>query len=400
MIARQRQFREPVRAQRFLLSRGLTTRRSNVQIAEAPSSQIPLVATPTVTCGKPTQIQNKASNLSQADLGEALLNVRTACSTLQSPERVPSEKEVLIALSQCNALAEALELDLTPSAPVTSSGAASALLSLDEAPAKQSLSTKPTAAMQQTIDQLAKEAFQLVKYPTVFISPPVLELYVKIQATLRKAETLPEVFQMYANKPAPQEGSPVRYSEQNPHKISNAVPAPTANRALQTAMDSKQLQIAMDIVESTYGTRAFRRSKFLRQGVIPATGAVALPVAAYTLATQMAHFQTTMDSGLATNVAFAGIMAYTLFTGTIGVVAISTANDQMDRVTWTPGIPLRERWIREEERHAIDKIAGAWGFRETWRRGEEEGSDWDALREWIGEKGMILDRVDLMEGMD
>ena len=144
MIARQRQFREPVRAQRFLLSRGLTTRRSNVQIAEAPSSQIPLVATPTVTCGKPTQIQNKASNLSQADLGEALLNVRTACSTLQSPERVPSEKEVLIALSQCNALAEALELDLTPSAPVTSSGAASALLSLDEAPAKQSLSTKPT----------------------------------------------------------------------------------------------------------------------------------------------------------------------------------------------------------------------------------------------------------------
>ena len=358
------------------------------------------MATPTVTCGKPTQIQNKASNLSQADLGEALLNVRTACSTLQSPERVPSEKEVLIALSQCNALAEALELDLTPSAPVTSSGAASALLSLDEAPAKQSLSTKPTAAMQQTIDQLAKEAFQLVKYPTVFISPPVLELYVKIQATLRKAETLPEVFQMYANKPAPQEGSPVRYSEQNPHKISNAVPAPTANRALQTAMDSKQLQIAMDIVESTYGTRAFRRSKFLRQAVIPATGAVALPVAAYTLATQMSHFQTTMDSGLATNVAFAGIMAYTLFTGTIGVVAISTANDQMDRVTWTPGIPLRERWIREEERHAIDKIAGAWGFRETWRRGEEEGSDWDALREWIGEKGMILDRVDLMEGMD
>jgi hypothetical protein len=156
----------------------------------------------------------------------------------------------------------------------------------------------------------------------------------------------------------------------------------------------------MGIVESTYGTLAFQRSKFVRRGLIPAAGAVALPAAAYTLATQLAHLQTNMDSGLATNVAFAGIMAYTLFTGTIGIVAITTANDQMDRVTWAPGIPLRERWIREEERHAIDKIAGAWGFRESWRRGEEEGDDWEALREWIGGKGMMLDRVDLMEGME
>jgi hypothetical protein len=107
-----------------------------------------------------------------------------------------------------------------------------------------------------------------------------------------------------------------------------------------------------------------------------------------------------MDSAMATNVAFAGILAYVGFTATIGVVAVTTANDQMDRVTWAQGMPLRERWIREDERAAIDRIASAWGFREVWRRGEEEGEDWDNLREWVGRRGMILDRVELMEGME
>lgn len=103
---------------------------------------------------------------------------------------------------------------------------------------------------------------------------------------------------------------------------------------------------------------------------------------------------------MATNVAFVGITAYVGLTAMIGVVAVATANDQMDRITWGQGIPLRERWMREEERAAIDKIAGVWGFREVWRRGEEEGEDWDALREWVGNRGMMLDRVELMEGME
>ncbi|KAA8566987.1 hypothetical protein EYC84_010078 [Monilinia fructicola] len=111
-------------------------------------------------------------------------------------------------------------------------------------------------------------------------------------------------------------------------------------------------------------------------------------------------FQNTMEPGMATNIAFAGILAYMGFTATIGVVAVTTANDQMDRVTWAPGMPLRERWVREEERAAIDKVAGSWGFHEKWRRGEEEGKDWDRLRLWIGNKGMLLDAVELMEGME
>jgi hypothetical protein len=156
----------------------------------------------------------------------------------------------------------------------------------------------------------------------------------------------------------------------------------------------------MDIIESSFTTTAFHRAKFVRKGLLPVTGLAVAPVAAYTIASQLAILQTTMDSAMATNVAFAGILAYVGFTTTIGVVAVATANDQMDRVTWAPGVPLRERWMREEERAAIDKVAGAWGFREAWRRGEEEGEDWDTLREWVGSKAMMLDRVELMEGME
>ena len=84
----------------------------------------------------------------------------------------------------------------------------------------------------------------------------------------------------------------------------------------------------------------------------------------------------------------------------IGFVAVTTANDQMDRVTWATGMPLRERWLREEERAAIDRVAGAWGFKERWKRGEEVGEEWEALREWTGLRGMILDRTELMDGME
>lgn len=103
---------------------------------------------------------------------------------------------------------------------------------------------------------------------------------------------------------------------------------------------------------------------------------------------------------MSTQVAFVGIMAYVGFTSTIGFVAITTANDQMDRITWAVGIPLRERWLREDERALIDKVAGAWGFQEISRRGEEEGTEWQTLREWVGLRGMMLDRVELMEGME
>jgi hypothetical protein len=82
------------------------------------------------------------------------------------------------------------------------------------------------------------------------------------------------------------------------------------------------------------------------------------------------------------------------------MVAITTANDQMERVVWAQGVPLRYRWLREEERAALDKVAVAWGFKEPWKRGEEEGQEWESLREFIGMRGMILDKSELMEGME
>ncbi|KAI5301299.1 hypothetical protein KEM56_001835 [Ascosphaera pollenicola] len=72
----------------------------------------------------------------------------------------------------------------------------------------------------------------------------------------------------------------------------------------------------------------------------------------------------------------------------------------MNRVVWMPGTPLRERWLREKERAALDRIASAWGFKDVTRRGEEEGEDWEALREIIGLRGMVLDKTDLMDGME
>lgn len=335
------------------------------------------------------------------ELEKELQEVRSACKALLALQRPPTEQETVSVLGQCDILAKLLVHE--PPAPSFDrlDGAASSLLSLDDSNSKKIPLHKLPPVFQRMVEELSNLAYSIVKHPPVFIAPEALEKYVSVQASLGKPQTLPEVFKLYANKPLPQErSSPIKYSKQNPSKVANAVPLSVADKALQTAIDTKKLVLAMDIIESSYTTKAFYRAKFVRKGLLPATGLAVAPVAAYTLASQLALLQNSMDPHMATNVAFAGILAYVGFTATIGVVAVTTANDQMDRVTWAQGVPLRERWIREEERAAMDKVAGSWGFRESWRRGEEEGEDWDALREWIGRKGMMLDRVELMEGME
>lgn len=108
----------------------------------------------------------------------------------------------------------------------------------------------------------------------------------------------------------------------------------------------------MDIVETSYATKAFSRAKFIRKAPFLATGFTVAPVIAYSVILQLLFYQTTMESDMATNI---GSVA------TIGGVALTIANDQMDRITWAVGLPLRDRWIREECA-TVDKIAGAWGF--------------------------------------
>lgn len=288
-----------------------------------------------------------------------------------------------------------------PSKPAEKRDATSALLSLDGSASKKIPVHKIPQSFLRMIDELSQIAYSVVESPPVFISPQILGMYVNIQSTLNKPETLPEVLHLYANKPVAQEGSsPIRYSNPSPNKVANAIHPTVAERALKTALNAKNLNAAMDIIEVCYTTTAAHRAKFVRKGLLPVTGLGLAPFAAYSAASQLAHYQDTMDVTMFTNVGFAGLMAYITFTATTAVVAVTTANDQMVRVTWAPGVPLRERWIREEERAAIDQVAVAWGFREVWRRGEEEGEDWEAIREWIGRRSMMLDRVELMEGME
>lgn len=280
---------------------------------------------------------------------------------------------------------------------------ASALLHLEKGRRRTGRQAPAPAASEhrkRLVDEVSAFAYHVITQPQVFISPALLKMYVAIQTLLGRADSLPEIFDLYANKPVPQaKTDPVRYKQANPKRAKCAVPAEIATAALDSAVESRDMALALDIVHTTFARPAFVRAKVIRRALAPAVAVGLTPAAAYTVASQFAAQQLAGDGYLSTNVAFAGMLAYLGFTGTLGFVALTTANDHMDRVTWVPGTPLRERWLREDERGALDKVAGAWGFRELLRRGEEEGEEWDALREWIGSRGMLLDNENLMPGM-
>ncbi|KAI1865438.1 hypothetical protein JX265_006415 [Neoarthrinium moseri] len=349
-------------------------------------------------------------------LTNMLAYVENSKSKVTNHRGIPSEKDVAAALQACKVVADYItdeslrpqishmvnELDST----------ASNLLSLDASSRKASRSASQapvataggvgiTAQLKQLIDKISQAAYETVAHPTVFITPSLLQQYVHAQASLNRPETLPRVFQMYASKPmAREESGSIQYTKPNPNKAAHAIDPKVAETALDSAIEAKNLDAAVGIIENSYTTPAFIRSKLLRKGLAPGITFAATPVAAYALARSFSVFQDAMDTATATNVAFAGILAYVGFTASIGIVSATTANDQMKRVTWAPGVALRMRWIREEERAALDRVACAWGFSEKWRQGEEEGPEWDSLREYIGQKGMVLDRTELMEGME
>ncbi|KAI0870666.1 hypothetical protein GGS24DRAFT_474498 [Hypoxylon argillaceum] len=340
--------------------------------------------------------------------------LETSASEVYDAPGIPPEESVAAALQVCDRLAdwltnEPVQPQIAHAFPGSDS-TASTLLSLDGVTKTTKPKTQPSklpegieysAKLRELVSQVSETAYSLLAHPPVFITPNLLRQYVEVQAKLGRPETLPRVFQLFASKPLAREGSvPLRYVKQNPNRISNAIESEVVEAALDTAIGTKNLDAAVGIVENSYGTKAYVRSKLLRHGLLPLTTFAATPVAAYILASNFSGVQQTMDGGVATGIAFTGILAYVGFTGSLGLVAFTTANDQMKRVRWAPGIALRMRWIREEERAALDKIACAWGFQEEWRHGDEEGADWNALREYIGQKGMILDQSELMAGMD
>jgi hypothetical protein len=399
-----------------LCPRGLSCRRANTRLLEAWRFQRRSVSRPTAFPGRKGNAASQSTTTSRADAAPArappaqsIIASQPAPSQAVSREVAEAEyfvsrilqadevteEEMLRALNGCK---------LNPSKVSSTASPTSAILSLDTAESEDAPSSPKSAASmkaeQTTRTQLANLAFKLVSDPDIFISPAVLHAYVTTVAELQRPQHLPRVLHLYANKPTFKYGTdPPQLKAANPRAIASAVPAHTADAALDAAIESKDLMLALDVIDQTYRAPAFIRAKIFKKASLPFVGMGLTPPLAYMAATKIADMQTGYEPEVMTQMAFMGIMAYVVGTGTVGFVALATANDHMQRVTWQDGIPLRERWMREEERAALDKVALAWGFKEVWRRGEEEGKEWEGLKEWVGLRGMVLDRVTLMEGM-
>ncbi|BDD59677.1 hypothetical protein MPDQ_001747 [Monascus purpureus] len=358
----------------------------------------------------------KAKAASTADLEAALRQVGQESSHIRNSGSVPSNESVVQLLQRCEEIASALvlrEQDGGKSFPAKDKGnATSSLLNLEEE--KSSNRTTTTKRQRQLkavmpgtnsvqshlANSVSKIVNGIVKDEKVFISPEALASYTKIQTLLKRADDFPEIFRLYAHKPIPEENSsPVKYHKPNPKGVNSAVPADIANMALDVAIEQKDLPLVLNIIDNTFCTPAFHRAKFFKKAAVPLGALAATPAASYAIASWVSSFQNTMDPSTATGITLAAILAYVGGVSSMGMISIATANDQMERVVWMPGVPLRLRWIREEERAALDKVAVAWGFKDVSMRGEEEGEEWDSLREFIGIRGMILDKTDLMPGM-
>lgn len=315
-----------------------------------------------------------------------------------SVDGIPTEQLTTAALQTCLLAASSLHPQLKR-AQAQSKASTSRLASLG---AERTGSKLPIdARLSESINRVAASAYTIITHPNVEMTPEFLELYVQIQSQLGRPESLPFVLGLYATKrkPVVKDGQ-IQYVAQNPNSASRAIEVPVAETALQTAIEAKNLDAALAIIETSYCVPAFKRQKLIKHGTAPAIGLATLPFGIFGLSTAYAaYWQNTMDVSTATAIGVAGISGYFFVVGSLGVIAKLSNKDQMKRVTWMPGTPLRYRWMREEERAALDKVACAWGFKEPWRHGEEMGADWEGLREYMGYRQMLLDRVEFMEGM-
>ncbi|GAB7361036.1 hypothetical protein MBLNU230_g1077t1 [Neophaeotheca triangularis] len=317
---------------------------------------------------------------------------------------LPPEQRIIYVLEQLEAMAKSLlhetpsRQDARPSKSRSDTTATSALLGSVNSHGKQN----NPITKQSLLEHISSRAEEIARHPFIFLTPAVLKQYVDLQSLLDRPNSFPDVFELYARKPVPQSsGAGVTYTEASPNKANAAVNPDVANKALETAIEIHDLGLCTSIIETTFATPAHKKSKLIKQALIPGMGLSLAPVAAYTLSQQFSNLQSSaLPPETATGIAFAGIMTYVAAVSSMGYIAVTTANDQMDRVTWAQGVPLWERWVREEERRAVDEVAGSWGFADRERRGDEEGVEWEALREWVGKRGMVLDAVELMEGME
>ncbi|CEN62822.1 hypothetical protein ASPCAL09451 [Aspergillus calidoustus] len=340
-----------------------------------------------------------SSQTGPSDFGTSLSGIEKGSAKLRNLQTVPSNEAVVAVLQQCLDVAEAIAQP--DRASKEEDNEISSLLHLEEKnSSKKAPKSTRNAHQQPSADALCRIVHDLITDEKIFISPETLTFYVKIHTLLNRPERFPEIFHLYANKPIPEENSsPIKYLRPNPKSINSAIPVELANMALDVAISQRNLGLVLAIIDNTFCAPAFHRAKFFKKAAIPLGLLGTTPAACYAAASWAATFQNTMEPSTATAIAFAATLAYVGGTSSVGLLAITTANDHMERVVWLPGVPLRDRWLREEERAALDKVAVAWGFKDLYMRGEEEGEEWENLREFIGIRGMILDKTDLMQGM-
>jgi hypothetical protein len=345
-----------------------------------------------------TQFWANDVTISSAENAALIHKAHSIGHAILSSQSIPSEESVLKALELLKYAALQLNSSSLPKNP---NAVDDLLHAVSTEPSSGSQIQKASAATSTTINLLSTLAYKIIVHPPVFITPNLLETYLAVQLALQRPSSFPQVFDLYANKPVPvPDSSPITYKDPLPNRPSQSVPQTLADQALAFAIREKKLTLALDIIDSTYATPAFRRNKFIRKALPTITGLAMTPIVAIPIARAWAETSLVADPVVLTTYAWMGILTYVGSVSGLGYVAVTTYNDQMERVTWMPGTYLRNRWLREEERAAADKVALAWGFKEISRRGEEEGEEWDLLREWCGQRGMVLDATELMEGME
>ncbi|PHH65538.1 hypothetical protein CDD81_2318 [Ophiocordyceps australis] len=321
-----------------------------------------------------------------------------SCKRLVFLEKVPSPKQTATALGACLKASQALNAQINKAeARGKASASKLAALCIERTGFKLGVNDE----LRDAVNRVSLCAYSTLTHKNVDLTADCLMTYVKIQSLLGRPETLASIFELYATKPKPVvDKGLVSYVRPRANTIAKAIEPDVADMALQTAIDNRNLDAALGIIEASYSLPAFKRHKLIKYATPPAMTLAAMPFGILGLATgYAAYWQNTMDISTATTIGCIGISGYFCSVGSLGLIAKLSNKDQMKRVTWMPGTPLRYRWLREEERAALDKVACAWGFKETWKHGEETGHEWEGLREYMGYRQMLLDRVEFMDGM-
>lgn len=380
------------------------------QHAALPRIPVRSAATVRTTPAQPSRVENHQQWAERvAVLKTKLADVERHIAWITASNKVEPEAATLAALDALEAIARqaiAIRSGKPPPPKVEiKQSSAGAILSMgqdDDAPvAAQPVSRAPSLNELPSPQYISSLAMDLLRHPNIFISADILGAYIRLQQLVGCPRAIPEILHLYANKPVPQLGSsPPKFSKPSPKAAKQAIPADLAEHALGAAIEAKDMPLALDIVDVSYCAPAWKRRRMVTKLGLPGFVVGVTPLAIYMLAQEASVYSGYIDPALFKLYAFMGISTYVLCTGTLGFVALTTHNDHHTRVVWRPGTPLLDRYMREDERAALDRIAMAWGFKEEWRRGDEEGEEWEGLREWISMRGMVLDKPDLMPGMN